>query len=179
MRKHAKYLSYVIRHKWFVFIACCRLGIPLAGLIHDWSKFLPSEWFPYVENFYGTRKSTEALDAIGEFGCAELAPYGYFVGDRFNVAWNHHQKRNPHHWQYWLITMDNGETFPLPMPDRYRREMLADWIGAGRAITGRYDVASWYAKNRDRILLRSETRAWIDERIGRSGPAVAGTLSEG
>lgn len=161
MTKHLRYLSYVLRHKWFVFAACWRLGIPFAGLVHDLSKFRPSEWIPYAENFYGTRKQFEALDAIGEFGCAELAPYGYFVGDRFTIAWNLHQKRNPHHWQFWLVTQDSGETFPLPMPDRYRREMLADWIGAGRAITGKYDVAQWWQKNRARIRLHSETEQWI------------------
>jgi hypothetical protein len=170
--KHLKYLSYVIRHKWFVFLACCRYGIPLAGIVHDWSKCLPSEWRPYAENFYGSRKSVEALDAIGEFGCAELAPFGYFVGDRFQVAWNHHQKRNPHHWQYWLITMDSGETFPLPMPDRYRREMLADWIGAGRAITGQYETAAWYHKNREKMRLHSETRHWIEAELGEVTSAV-------
>jgi hypothetical protein len=166
MTKHLKYLSYLARHKWFVFLACCRYGIPFAGIVHDWSKFLPSEWLPYAEYFYGTRKSIEALDAIGLYGCAELAPFGFFVGDRFNVAWNHHQKRNKHHWQYWLITMDSGETFPLAIPDRYRREMLADWIGAGRAITGRNETAIWYQKNRDRMKLHSETRAWIEKRLG-------------
>lgn len=165
-KKHAGYLSYVVRHKWFVFLACCRMGVPFAGIVHDWSKFLPSEWRPYAEKFYGNRERFEALDAIGEFGCAELAPFGYFVQDRFNVAWNLHQKRNPHHWQFWLVTMDSGQTFPVPMPDRYRREMLADWIGAGRAITGRYETAAWYRKNRERIMLHSETRVWVDEKLG-------------
>jgi hypothetical protein len=58
--------------------------------------------------------------------------------------------------------MDSGETFPLPMPDRYRREMLADWTGAGRAITGRYDVENWYERNRHKIRLHSETRVWLE-----------------
>lgn len=164
--KHLKYLRYVVRHKWFVFLACCRYGIPFAGIVHDWSKFLPSEWCPYAEYFYGTRKSFEALDAIRDFGCAELAPWGYFASDRFNAAWNLHQKRSPHHWQFWLLTQDSGETFPLPMPDRYRREMLADWEGAGRAINGRIDTLPWYTRNRDRITIHSETRAWIDTELG-------------
>lgn len=167
--KHLRYLRYVIRHKWYVFVECCRLGIPLAGVAHDWSKFLPSEWGPYVEKFYGSKESTEALCAIGEFGCAELAPYGYFVQDRFNVAWNHHQKRNPHHWNYWVLVNDNGDIINLPMPDRYRREMVADWTGAGIAITGKRDVAKWYRKNYDKIRLHSETRRWVDELLSVKG----------
>ena len=46
--KHLKYLCYVLRHKWYVFIECCKLGIPVRGLVHDLSKFRPSEWFPYA-----------------------------------------------------------------------------------------------------------------------------------
>ncbi|SRR6266496_4753830 len=166
MIKHWKYFKYLIKHKWFVFLACCKLGIPFLGIYHDWSKFRPSEWKSYAEYFYGSKRSIEALNAIGEFGCAELAPYGYFVQDQFNVAWNLHQKRNKHHWQFYLLTLDSGETFPMPIPDRYQREMLADWIGAGRAITGKYEVKDWYLKNRDKIKLRQENRSWIENKLG-------------
>ena len=36
--------------------------------------------------------------------------------------------------------------------------MVADWMGAGRAITGKWDVAGWYADNWRKIHLRPETR---------------------
>jgi hypothetical protein len=35
----------------------------------------------------------------------------------------------------------------LPMPEKFVREMVADWMGAGRAITGRWDVNDWYRPN--------------------------------
>lgn len=163
--KYLKYLRYLCRHKWFVFVECCRLGIPFAGIVHDWSKFLPSEFVPYAETFYGTRKSTEALDAIGEFGRAELAPHGYFARDRFHVAWNWHQKRNPHHWQFWILLNDDSTQSPLPMPERYRREMFADWVGAGRAITGKRDVVAWFERSRPKMQLHPETAIWIEDRM--------------
>lgn len=76
---------------------------------------------------------------------------------KFNIAWNHHQKRNPHHWQYWLLTLDDGTTEALQMPTWYVREMIADWVGAGRAITGKIEVWSWYEKNKKKILLERDT----------------------
>ena len=48
-----KYLKAVLKHKWFVFIECRKLGIPWLGVIHDLSKFLPSEFIPYARYFYG------------------------------------------------------------------------------------------------------------------------------
>jgi hypothetical protein len=53
MGKFFKYLKYVIRHKWYVFLECCNLGIPFRGIFHDLSKFLPDEFFPYMNHFYG------------------------------------------------------------------------------------------------------------------------------
>jgi hypothetical protein len=68
-------------------------------LVHDWTKFLPSEWSDYVYTFY-----------------AEDGSKRYEENRRFYYAWNSHQKMNKHHWQYWLLKMDNGILFPLEMP---------------------------------------------------------------
>lgn len=54
MGKHFKYISYIIRHKWFVLYAGILTGASLWRLAkHDWTKFLPSEWTPYTRKFYG------------------------------------------------------------------------------------------------------------------------------
>jgi len=58
---------------------------------------------------------------------------------------------------------------PLPMPDRYRKEMLADWRGAGRAY-GNQDTVGWYVKNRDQIQLDGITRDWIEIQLGWTKP---------
>ena len=85
--KHFHYLSYVLRHKFFVFVECCKLGIPWLGFIHDWSKFRPSEWFPYVEHFYGKGKGIkEGRDETGYYQAGT-------TGDLpFDFAWLLHQK---------------------------------------------------------------------------------------
>jgi hypothetical protein len=64
-----------------------------------------------------------------------------------------------------MLVNDEEPARLLPMPDRYRREMLADWRGAGRAINGYEDAAGWYAKNRDKMQLHPETRAWIEQQL--------------
>lgn len=149
MKAHVAYLKYLIKHKLCVLIACNKLGVPYwRGLIHDWSKFLPSVWFAYRRAFYkdnGDKTYVETLD--------------------FAYAWNRHQKLEPHHWQYWLLTWDRGTTEALEMPEKYVREMIADWIGAGLAITGRRDVADWYTKNKNKMRLHPNTRTLVETLI--------------
>jgi hypothetical protein len=84
----------------------------------------------------------------------------------FQIAWRHHWTCNPHHWEYWLpepAQASQEGRVPLEMPERYAREMVADWMGAGRAITGRWDVQRWYAKHKDTRLLHPVTRALVEE----------------
>ena len=149
MKRHAAYFKYIVRHKLFVFWAAWKISKSPVNLwlaiIHDWSKFRPSEWFPYAATFYNPDGSKK-----------------YDPTDSFLFAWNAHQKRNKHHYQYWMLTMDRGETIMLPMPKRYMLEMLADWMGAGRAINGKWDVKNWYYKNKGNIHLNTETRRTIE-----------------
>jgi hypothetical protein len=99
----------------------------------------------------------------------------------FDAAWNHHQKANPHHWQYWLLTMDSGETAPIDMPEKFVREMVADWIGAGWAIRNQPNYVSacagageWYAKNADRMKLSARTRRRVEELLNAANLVCAG-----
>lgn len=165
MGAHFKYAGYVARHKWFVFVAGLKTGAPLWRLlIHDWSKLTPAEWSAYVETFY------QPLDpSIGRGeGETEVDFVDRLIAERkarFNAAWLHHQHRNPHHWQHWLLRADDGWVKPLPMPEHFAREMVADWMGAGRAITGEWEVGSWYERNRDKIVLAPETRELVEQLI--------------
>lgn len=158
MMPHLRYLRYVLRHKWFVLLACRRLGVPLRqAVLHDWSKFLPVEWFPYVRFFYGPRPIRR--DASGYYDAAS-------VGGGFDRAWLHHQHCNAHRWQHWLLHQDDGTARALPMPERFAREMVADWIGAGRA-QGKPDTRGWYAANKDRLLLHPDTRRYVERLLER------------
>lgn len=146
MRRHIAYLKYVLRHKWFVLLAGIKFNAPLWRLIiHDWHKFLPSEWFPYAYTFYNTDGSKR-----------------YEENAVFEYAWLIHQKRGKHHWQHWMLTFDRGETKCLDMPTCFILEMLADWYGAGRAITGRWEAHEWYEKNKANIQVSPVTRAILE-----------------
>lgn len=157
MLNHWKYLKYVTRHRWYVFVECCKLWIPWRGILHDLSKYSYKEWFAYVEAFYG------------EFGYSFDSNRDLFdkllhkeVMEAFDYAWLHHQKKNPHHWQYWLLQNDEDGLYPLEMPIDYAKEMVADWKGASRAIKGYDDTINWYERNKDKIQLHERTREYVE-----------------
>lgn len=164
LNAHRRYLVYVLRHKWFVLGWCIRYGIPWAGITHDLSKFSPAEWGPYVDKFYGGPWPEENPPGI-KYEIGDLYTQTW-VDTRFDEAWNHHQKHNPHHWQYWILREDGGTLKVLDIPHRYRLEMLADWRGAGMAITGRDDTRGWYERNREKMILHPNTRRWVEWMLG-------------
>ena len=145
--KYLKYTLYLIKHKWFVALACFRMGLIWRGFVHDISKFYPSEFLAYANYFYARPP------CMG----ARLTK----ILDKFDRAWLRHQHRNKHHWQHWVLLNDNGTMVVLPMTKKYVYEMVADWIGAGRAIKGRGipkdEVVDWYISNRPIMTLHPET----------------------
>jgi hypothetical protein len=185
MRGILAYLAYVVRHKWFVTIECWKDGLLWRGLRHDLSKFLPSEFFPYARFFYepdGSKRTKR--DKTGYYKPSD-------TGDpSFDKAWFLHQKRNDHHWQWWVFpddgpgvehggewAIEGGWKSPpellykvkvFPMSDKARREMQCDWIGAGRS-QGTPSTKDWYEKNREKLVLHPDTRKaveqWLDERF--------------
>ena len=112
------------------------------------SKFLPSEWMAYSACFYDE-------DGRKQFVKSEA----------FYEAWRHHKLRNPHHWEWWI-----EHALTREMDECYVYEMVADWIGAGQAISGRHEVHSWYEKNKSSMILHPRTRELVD-RIMNTVPA--------
>lgn len=150
---YIRYLVYVLRHKWFVFLECARVGLWRRGLVHDLSKFLPSEFIPYARHFYGGR--TSQRDSSGYYKPTD-------TGDpAFDLAWLAHQNRNDHHWQWWVIPANGGGLVVYPMSWSARLEMVCDWRGAARA-QGTRDVCGWYTKHKDQILLAPATRSFVE-----------------
>ena len=49
----------------------------------------------------------------------------------------------------------------LEMPEHFLREMLADWYGAGRAITGEWRAGKWFEENEANIRLHPATRSRV------------------
>ncbi len=128
MSASLKYAWLTIKHKWFVFLAGLETKAPLWRLLlHDLSKFMPSELPYYGKQFFG-----DANDPEGFVQC-----------------WTKHQNRNAHHWKYWIPRTGHShceppypDNDPIPMPMWAVCEMVADWLGAGRAYEGKWpDVA--------------------------------------
>jgi hypothetical protein len=146
-----QYLWLTLKHKWFVFLAGLKTKAPLWRLlIHDWSKFLPSELPHYQRQFFG-----KADDPAGFIAC-----------------WTKHQNRHPHHWEYWIPRTGHNrceppykDNEPIDIPWWAVREMIADWLGASRAYEGKWPTAkgwTWYWKNRDRWRVTVDTQLKIN-----------------
>ena len=158
--KYIKYLKYLFRHKWFVFLECSKRGLFWQGIKHDWTKFHPAEFFPYVEFFYG--KDAKQVSRESRYqNIREAKRY-------FQLAWARHLARNKHHWQRWACIQDSGLIVCMTMPIKYIEEMVCDWIGAGRA-QGYYnkekpmqEVRNWYKKNGPKIMVNEKTRIVIE-----------------
>lgn len=171
MIKYLKYLSYVIRHKWYVAIECFKKGIIWQGITHDMSKFLLSEFIPYARYFYGSYPKLHEM--LPCFKQRYTGKYMMDIDKDFDLAWLLHQKRNPHHWQYWILKEDNGNTKTLKMFDRYIKEMICDWVGAGKALghfspkeDPLYETRKWYQDNKDKMQLHKETRQEVEKMLG-------------
>jgi len=123
-----------------VSLECCKLGIPLRGIVHDLSKFLPSELRVYAHVFFDERGTPRSVAR----------------------AWFLHQKRNDHHWEWWCLPTQDGTLKPIQMDHKSTLEMVADWRGAGRA-QGKLDALSWYKFNKNKMHLHPETRVLVEK----------------
>lgn len=150
---YKKYFTYVIRHKYYVAIACFRMWLYRQGIIHDWSKFLPSEYMRYMRWFSLWDKSVE---------------------DKFNKARLQHINRNPHHRNHRVKHNDDWTLNVVEMPEKYVKEMLCDWRWVGRAFAdteekqrryiyaNRSETYNRYYKRKDKMVMHENTRYYIE-----------------
>ncbi len=159
MGRHIEYGKYLLRHKWFVTVACFKEGLYWRGLAHDLSKFRPSEWKPYARYFYNKDGTSRMIkDETGFYKHTDKEDNG------LDYSWLFHQKRNKHHWQWWILPKDDGGFKCLEMPPKYIHEMVCDWIGAGRAqgIDNWANPWPWYEINKEKIRLHDSTRVLLE-----------------
>ena len=144
LRRNYRHCIYLGKHKWYVTVECWKMGLYWQGLVHDWSKFLPREWFAYTNYWYGEKTPENEK--------------------KFDKAWFWHVKLNRHHWQWWVLPDRYGTFRVVRMPVKYAMEMAADWIGAARAQGN--DVKIWYKEHYGKIVLHPETRILVEALMG-------------
>lgn len=145
------HLWTVLVHKWWVFVYCCKLGIPWQGVTHDLSKFSWTEFSESVRYYRGGKESP--IPSI-------KAERGY------SMAWQHHKGRNPHHYEYWTDEYDLG-TICIEMPRKYALELVADWMAAGKTYWNFTveDEIEWWNKRKSGKFIHPKTKEFITETL--------------
>lgn len=141
LKDYWSYLKVVLKHKWYVFLACKDIGITWRGIVHDLSKFTPMEFKSYCEHFIND--------------CRNDIFYGWF----------HHKGHNTHHWNYWT-DFKNGETIAVKMPKKDVLELICDFVGAGKAYTDDWNESepyNFWIRVRDTICIEPYTKAFIED----------------
>lgn len=153
MNMYWQYFKYIVEHKINVGIECLKMGMPFHAITHDLSKFRISEFIPYSRFFYSKNRYNN-----------------YKQSDEndinFQTAWNHHQKRNRHHWNYWVSVTRKNEIIPVEMPNKYVKQMVADWNGMSRKFGGK--TIDYFNKNKELMILHPITTERILIQIERT-----------
>ena len=107
----------ITSHKLLVMKYCFKVGLYKQGLLHDLSKYFPTEFLVGAKYYQGTRSPNNAeREATG-----------------VSTSWLHHKGRNKHHFEYW--TDYNPKTRRMEaveMPLKYVKEMFCDRVAAGK-----------------------------------------------
>lgn len=117
-----KHFKTITKHKFLVMKHCFQVGLYWRGLMHDLSKYSPTEFLPGAKYYQGTRSPN----------IAEREENGY------SKAWIHHKGRNRHHFEYWTdLNLRTKKYEPVPMPTVFVVEMCMDRIAACKTYRGK------------------------------------------
>jgi hypothetical protein len=150
--KAYQHFRVILTHKRWVGHFCFKMGLYKQGILHDMSKFSPTEFLESAKYFTGTRSP---IDLCKDFN-------GY------SMCWLHHRGRNKHHWEYWVDNFEKGMT-PIEIPKKYVIEMFCDFLGAGIAYSGGLDKFSidseleWWYNKRKVVIMHDKTKAQLDK----------------
>lgn len=151
--KWYKHLRTINHHKWLVMKHCFRVGLYKQGLLHDLSKYSPTEFLVGAKYYQGDKSPNNV----------ERQVKGY------TSAWLHHKGRNKHHLEYWIdysATPGEGMT-GMEMPVQYVVEMFCDRVAASQNYNrDTYDDTfplTYYNKGKEKYMLHPNTRALLEE----------------
>ena len=141
-----KHFITICKHKYWVMYYCFKAGLPWRGIKHDISKFSLIEFSESIKYYQGTSSPIDA--------CKKEKGY--------SLAWQHHKGRNDHHYEYWV---DNNKA--LIMPKKAAIEMICDFLGAGRAYSGKnFSYKSeyfwWREKEKENLKIHPRIKNFIE-----------------
>ena len=147
------HLHTVNAHRRLVRKYCFKLGIYRQGLMHDLSKYSPSEFIPGVKYYQDGHRSPNNAQREDE---------------GVSKAWLHHKGRNKHHFEYWIdYDVDGSRTVlaGMKMPVKYVVEMFCGRIAASRIYNKeKYkdsDPLDYYIKGLGHYIMHPETDALL------------------
>lgn len=147
----------ITKHRHLVCKYCFRLGLYRQGLLHDLSKYSPTEFRKGAQYYQGTRSPNDA----------ERKETGV------SLAWLHHKGRNRHHLEYWIdyCFEPDGSVHMggYRMPIRYVAEMFCDRIAACRVYMKEdyTDAAAYdyFMRSKKHLLIHPDTRQELEEML--------------
>lgn len=147
------HLHTVNSHRRLVRKYCFKLGLYRQGMMHDLSKYSPSEFIPGVKYYQDGHRSPNNAQREDE---------------GVSKAWLHHKGRNKHHFEYWIdYDVDGNSTIlaGMKMPVKYVAEMFCDRVAASRIYNkDKYkdsDPLDYYIKGLGHYIMHPETDALL------------------
>lgn len=144
------HLKTVHIHRKYVRQLCFKMGLYKQGLLHDLSKYSPTE-LSIAKYYSGTNSPHQ--------NCREALGY--------SPSWMHHYHTNKHHYQYWQDQDEMDNNIPLKMPFNYVVEMFCDRVAACKAYNKEkytlQDALNYYnAKTKGHGVLHLDTEHLLE-----------------
>lgn len=150
-----KHLCVITKHRHLVMKLCFKMGIYKQGLLHDLSKYSPTEFINSAKYFVGDHSPT----------ISERKAKGY------SDIWIHHKGRNKHHYEYWFdFSIEHQKYMPIKIPINYVKEMICDRIAASKVyLKDKYTKSSaleYFNRTSDGKEMHPETcallKSWLE-----------------
>ena len=151
-----KHFCTITKHKLLVLKGCFQIGLYRQGLLHDLSKYGPTEFLVGCKYYQGNMSPNNA----------ERNDKGY------SSAWLHHKGRNKHHLEYWIdygadeLSPGHHGMCGMRMPVRYVAEMFIDRVSASKNYQGRNytdrSAYEYYLKGKDHYMMHEDTEALLE-----------------
>lgn len=156
MKKAWKHFCTITRHRHLVMKGCFQVGLYRQGLLHDLSKYMPTEFLVGCKYYRGYMSPNNA----------EREDKGY------SLAWLHHKGRNKHHMEYWIdydLAKEEGAEHSgmtgMKMPVRYVAEMFIDRVSASKNYQkDKYTDESplvYFEKGKSKYMIHEDTEAML------------------